>query len=445
MLVQSAIPAVLSSTAAKTCELEVQVPDCGRLLELLGLVPDPRRRRGIRHRLASVLAVAAAAVLAGSESVLAVSEWAAEAPQELLAALGARRGALAGRYLAPHVATFRRVLQSTDAAAVDTVIGLFLAELAGAASLTGAGSARAAADPDPGSCASAQGSRADHDHDEQRGQQQAEEREQEQAQELAGALSVDGKAVRGARQADGRAVHLLSAMIHGARAVVAQRDVAHKTNEIPEVRELLRPLDLTGWAVTLDAMHCQTETARFLVEDKGAAYVFTAVKDNQPGLFARLDALPWAGVPVSHVMRGRGHGRVETRTIQVLPAPEGIWPYARQVFLVERDVRDLDGNSVSAVAALGLTALTADQAGPERLNWLVRGHWGIESLHWIRDMAFDEDRSQLRKGSAPPIMAGIRNLAIGALHAAGHTKIAPTLRWVAREPTRALAILGQHA
>ncbi len=68
-------------------------------------------------------------------------------------------------------------------------------------------------------------------------------------------------------------------------------------------------------------MHCQTETARFLVEDKGAAYVFTAVKDNQPGLFARLDALPWAGVPVSHVMRGRGHGRVETRTIQVLPAP----------------------------------------------------------------------------------------------------------------------------
>jgi hypothetical protein len=157
-------------------------------------------------------------------------EWAAEAPQELLAALGARRGPLTGRYLAPHVATtFRRVLQSTDAAAAGTVIGLFLAELAGAASLTGAASALGAADPDQGTGAGAQGSRAHHDHDEQ---------------EQAGALSVDGKAVRGARQGDGRAVHLPSAMIHGGRAVVAQRDVAHKTNEIPEVRELLRPLDL---------------------------------------------------------------------------------------------------------------------------------------------------------------------------------------------------------
>jgi len=387
MRAQSAMPAVLSSTVAAACDLLVEVPDCSRLLELLGLVPDPRLRRGVRHRLASVLAVAAAAVLAGCTSVLAVSEWAAEAPQELLAALGVRRGALTGRYLAPHVATFRRVLRITDAGAVDTVIGLFLAELAGAGTLARAGAPGAEAVAAP---RSAHSGRAHHDQDEQQEQEHEQdpepepEREQEREQERAGALSVDGKAVRGARQADGRAVHLLSAMIHGARTVVAQRDVAHKTNEIPEVRELLRPLELRGWAVTLDAMHCQKETTRYLVEDKGAAYVFTAVKDNQPGLFARLDALPWAGVPVSHVMRDRGHGRDETRTIQVLPAPEGIWPYARQVFLAERYVRDLAGSPVSAVAALGLTALSPSQAGPERLNWLVRGHWGIESLHWIR-------------------------------------------------------------
>jgi predicted transposase YbfD/YdcC len=254
---------------------------------------------------------------------------------------------------------------------------------------------------------------------------------------------VDGKAVRGARQDDGRAVHLLSAMIHGQRAVVAQRDVTHKTNEIPEVKPLPGPLDLKGRAVTLDAMHCQKETARYLVEDKDAAYVFTAVKDDQPGLFARLDALPWASVPVSHVMHDRGHGRDETRTIQVLPAPEGIWPYARQVFLAERYVRDLAGNPVSAVAALGLTALSPAQAGPERLNRPARGHWEIESLHWTRDMTFDEDLSQLRQGYAPQIIAGIRNLAIGTLHAAGHTSTAPALWWVSRQPIRALEILGQ--
>lgn len=418
MRAQSAMPSVLSSTAVASCDLPVGVPDCRRLLELLALVPDPRRRRGVRHRLASVLAVTVAAVLAGCRPVLAAGEWAGEAPQELLGALGARRSPLTGRYAAPHTGTFGRVLRVTDAGAVDTVIGLFLAERAGCGELARGQDEReprAGGPPGPGE------------------------------RPLAGALAVDGKAVRGARQADGRSVHLLSAMIHGMRAVVAQRDVAHKTNEIPEVRTLLAPLELAGWAVTLDAMHCQRETARFLVEDKGAAYVFTAVKDNQPGLFAALDALPWRDVPVSHVMRGRGHGREEARTIQVMDAPDGIWPHAAQVFLVERYVHDLAGNPASAVAALGLTALTAAQASPERLNHLVKGHWGIESLHWIRDLVLDEDRSQLRTGSAPQIMAGVRNLAIGALTAAGHTKIAPAMRWISRNPVRALQILGQAA
>jgi hypothetical protein len=142
-------------------------------------------------------------------------------------------------------------------------------------------------------------------------------------------------------------------------------------------------------------------------------------------------------------MRDRGHGRDERRTIQVLPAPEGIFPYARQVFLVERYVHDLNGTPKSAVAALGLTCLSAAQAGPERLATLIRGHWGIESLHWLRDVTFDEDRSQLRKGSAPQVLAGLRNLAVGAFHTAGRTKIASSLRWVSRDPTRALNILGQ--
>jgi len=438
MSAQSAMPAVLSSTAATTCDLHVEASDCSRLLELLSLVPDPRKRRGVRHTVASILAIATAAVLAGCKSVLAVGEWAAEAPQELLAAAGARRSRQGGRYIAPHLATFRRVLRSADADAVDAVIGSFLAEVAGFASLT---RTDGAVPEVPGESGSA-GGEARH---EQGGQHGREEEAAEEEVPLAGALSVDGKAARGARQADGRAVHLLSALIHGTKLVVGQRDVAHKTNEIPEVKKLLGPLDLRGWAVTLDAMHCQKETARFLAEDKKAAYVFTAAKDNQPGLVAKLDALPWQDVPVSHVMSGRGHGRAERRTIQVLPAPEGIWPYARQVFLVERYVCDLTGTLTSAVAALGLTALSAAQASPERLNWLVRDHWGIEAMHWTRDMDFDEDRSQLRCGSAPQIMAGIRNLAIGLIHVSGRTKIAPTLRWIARNPHRALLFLSQTA
>ncbi|MGH3941946.1 MAG: ISAs1 family transposase [Pseudonocardiaceae bacterium] len=238
-------------------------------------------------------------------------------------------------------------------------------------------------------------------------------------------------------------MHLLAAMVHEVPAVLAQRDVAHKTNEITQVKPLLDPLQLTGWAVTLDALHAQRETARYLVEDKGAAYVFTAIKDNQPTLFAELDALPWTEVPIGHTMRDRGHGRQERRIIQVIPAPEGIFPYAQQAFLVERYVYDLGGGLTSAVAALGITALSAEQAGPERLAHLVRGHWGIEALHHIRDVTYDEDRSPLRTGSAPQILAGLRNLAIGALRTAGRTNIASSLRWISRNPTRALSILGQ--
>ena len=255
---------------------------------------------------------------------------------------------------------------------------------------------------------------------------------------------MDGKTLRGAVQADGRAVHLLAAMRHDVPVVLAQRDVAHKTNEVTQVKPLLDPLDLRGAVLTMDAMHAQRETARYLVEDKGADYIFTAVKDNQPGLFARLDALPWPEVPTGDVMRDRGHGRDETRTIQVLPAPEGIWPHAAQAFLVERYVRDLDGNPKSAIAALAITSLTSRRADPARIAVHVRGHWGIENkLHWVRDLDFDEDRSQLRTGSAPQVLAALRNLAIGALHTAGRTGSAASLRWVARDPARVLAILGQ--
>jgi len=112
-------------------------------------------------------------------------------------------------------------------------------------------------------------------------------------------------------------------------------------------------------------MHVQKETARYIVEDKKADYLFTAVKDNQPSLFAALDALDWENTPATHVMRDRGHGRDETRTLQVLPAPEDLgFPHAAQAFLIERTVRDPhDGQLRSAVAALGITSRSRARGG----------------------------------------------------------------------------------
>jgi predicted transposase YbfD/YdcC len=272
-------------------------------------VADPRKRRGVRHSVAAVLAIAAAAVLAGARSVLAIGEWAAEAPPLVLAALGARGHPVTGQFTAAHVDTFRRVLRLVDADSVDTAIGWFLAERAGI-----------------GESQNGPDDRQRHDH----GGPPSQHQEPEQDKPAVRGLSVDGKAVRGAIQPDGRAVHLLAAVPHEVPAVLAQRDVAHKTNEITQLKPLLDPLNLTGCAVTLDALHAQRETARYLVEDKGAAYVFTAVKDNQPTLFAQLDALPWATAPIGHTSHHRGHGRDERRTIQVLPAPEEIFPYANR-------------------------------------------------------------------------------------------------------------------
>jgi len=128
-------------------------------------------------------------------------------------------------------------------------------------------------------------------------------------------VALDGKTVRGARANDGKVPHLLAAMICGARAVLAQKDVDAKTNEITQVKPLLDDVEITGALVTADALHVQKETARYLVEDKHADYLFTAVKDNQPSLFAALDTLDWEHAPVTHTAHDRGHDRDAIGTV----------------------------------------------------------------------------------------------------------------------------------
>ena len=108
--------------------------------------------------------------------------------------------------------------------------------------------------------------------------------------------------------------------------MIAQRDADVKTTEITQVKPLLAEADITGALVTADAAHVRKETARYLVEDKGAGYLFTAVKDNQPSLFAALDALDRAHILVTRTAHDRGRGRDQTRTLQVLPAPDGLSP-----------------------------------------------------------------------------------------------------------------------
>lgn len=213
----------------------------GGLLDLLRAVPDPRHRRGVRHPVRTVVALAVCAAVAGARSFTAIAQWARGLSGEALRRLGATRRT------PPSEPTIRRVLQQVDADALDAQLGPWLLRVA----------AR------PGA-----------------------------------ALSVDGKTLRGSRAPGQTAPHLLSAILHQDAVVVAQAAVPPTTNEIPALPALLAPLPLAGTVVTADALHTQAETARFLVEEKQADYVFT-VKDNQPTLRDDIAALPWAAVPPS--------------------------------------------------------------------------------------------------------------------------------------------------
>ncbi len=207
-------------------------------------------------------------------------------------------------------------------------------------------------------------------------------------------------------------------------------------------------LDLSGLVVTADALHTQRETARHLVADRAAHYVLT-VKGNQPHLLAALQQTlsgPASDFAPEHVAFDRGHGRTEQRTTRVAPVTSDsaiTFPHAAQVFRVRRDVGGLGGQRVRKEVAHCITSLNAEQASPEQLARYIRGHWSIENrLHWVRDVTYDEDKSQAPTGTGPRVMASLCNLAISALRLHGHTNIASALRWTARDPARSLQILG---
>ncbi|WP_369228653.1 ISAs1 family transposase (plasmid) [Streptomyces sp. R39] len=374
--------------------------DLPSLLTCLAQVPDSRRLQGQRHPLAFVLSLAACAVLAGAKSLAAITEWAADAPPQVLVRLGGPCREPDRGPVAPAEATVRRALQRIDGDALDAAVGSWLAQRERTAATEVKDSGR----PMP-------------------------------------SLAVDGKTVRGARRTDGTRVHLLAAMT-GTGLVTAQREVAGKTNEITVFRPLLAPLDLDGAVVTFDALHSQTGHARFLVEDKHAHYI-ALIKGNQPTLLRRLKALPWREVPLLDKTRATAHGRDEIRRIKAATVAGVTFPHAVQAVQIVRRRRIITTGKTTLERIYGVTDLTAEQADAAEIAQRIRDHWGIENkIHHVRDTTYAEDASRVHTGAAPRAMASLRNLAIGALRTAGHTNIAAGLRHHARDTNRPLITLG---
>jgi predicted transposase YbfD/YdcC len=253
-------------------------------------------------------------------------------------------------------------------------------------------------------------------------------------------VAVDGKTTRGARADDGTQVHLLAAFDPACGVVLGQTQVDGKSNEITAFAPLLDRLDLTDVLLTADALHTQRGHADYL-HDRGAHYVLIA-KANQPTLHAQLIGLPWRQIPVADEQRDRGHGRVEIRRVKITTVGAGIgFPHARLAVQIQRRRRPLGSTRWSSETVYAITSLSWRQARADLVAEAIRGHWRIEALHWIRDVSFGEDLSQVRTGGGPAVMATLRNFAVSRHRLAGDDNIAHACRRTARHPNRALALL----
>lgn len=145
------------------------------------------------------------------------------------------------------------------------------------------------------------------------------------------------------------------------------------------------------------------------------------------------------------VERGGGHGRIERRELicsDVL-AGENAFPGLVRIFRLTRERREKKTGKREVEVTHGITSLTRKQAGARRLLALTRGQWRIENQsHWVRDVTYREDASQVRDGTIAQVMAALRNTAIGLIRVAGRSKIAAATRYYAGHPWEALTLLG---
>lgn len=343
------------------------------LVDALAAVADPRRQcKNLRHALVDVLTIGFCGVLCGCDDFVEIEEF------------GRAKEAFFRRFLElahgiPSHDTFRRVFQAVCPQALQQCLLAWLKGL------------RQRVPAAPGEV-----------------------------------VALDGKTLRrtGDRARGVGPLHLVSAWATGNGLTLGQVAADAKSNEITAVPELLALLDLKGCVVTIDAAGCQKDIAARIVA-KEAAYVL-AVKENQPQLYeqltehfgAALDGDQGGGKLRCHRQVERGHGRTETRSTFVLPAPQamaqsGLWAALAALVLVLRETLDHATGQVTQEVRYFISSLPARA---KRLAAAVRQHWGIEnSLHWVLDVAFNEDRMRQHDRTAMENLALLNRLAVSLL------------------------------
>lgn len=375
------------------------------LLAQVAQVPDTRSKHGQRFAWSYLLAILTAGLAAGQTTILDIADWAQQHASELIAQLHPKCPRI------PSAATLRRVVGDANAAHVERQVAVH-------------NQALDAADRTAGSVRALNG------------------------QVLRG-QAVDGKDVRGVR-AHGNPQFLVSLVRHHSACVLGQALVASKTNEITVVPALLAGRDLGGTVTTMDALLTQAHVAQQIL-DQGGHYLMV-VKQNQPTLYDNIALLfqtpplpAQPGETQAYTSHGKAHGRLEQRTVESSTALNDYldWPGVAQV--LRRTCRRVTVRSglVESETTYGITSLPRRLAGPEQLERFWRGHWTIENrLHYVRDATLGEDRCQVHTGTAPQVLAALRNGILSLLRYHGWSNIAEANRRYAANPQKALHLLG---
>jgi predicted transposase YbfD/YdcC len=341
----------------------------GSFLSFLALVPDPRTGNAQRHGLLDMLVIALAASVCGAETCVDFAEFAEDREPLLREFLSLENGL-------PSHDTFSRLFRLLDPEAFGRVFEAFLDDLGA---------------------------------------------------DGPGVLAIDGKTLRRSfdRAAGRSPLHVVTAFGSGARLALGQRGVAEGENEITAARALLETLCLDGVLVTADALHTQAETARIIL-DRGGDYLF-ALKGNHPLLMR--DVAEYFADPAEKMAEYQtvdaDHGRVETRVHRV--SSDVDWLFSDRRYKDEPHVPGL--TMIGCVQATretreGTTSATryyvsSARLTPEAFARTVRAHWSIENtLHWVLDMEFNEDRARNRKDKGPENLAILRKLTLNLLRKA---------------------------
>ncbi|GJE02532.1 ISAs1 family transposase [Methylobacterium isbiliense] len=340
------------------------------LITILSAVPDPRTGNATRHDLLDLLVIALTASLCGCESCVDIADFAEDREALFREVLSLPNGL-------PSHDTFSRLFRLIDPAALSDCFARFLDDL---------------------------------------------------GSEGAGMIAIDGKTLRRSfdRAAGKSALHVVTAFAGEAGLVLGQKAVPEGGNEITAAHALLAIVDIRGMLVTADAIHCQSETARLVLE-RGGDYLF-ALKKNRPATHADVETFfadPASEPAETLETTDADHVRLEIRRHDVVHDVGWLLP----------DDKDPNRPTMPALATLGRIGATVERDGKTTTSTryylssarlsaaafakAVRGHWAIENgLHWVLDTAFREDDARARKNHAPENLAIIRKLALNVLRAA---------------------------